>query len=538
MTIFFRKAFYPVLAFLFILYAFLLFKNLGHYPFWDDEANTAIFSRNLLQTGELTAFDGRNLAAYSGGIELNSHLKNIVIPPFQYYATAGAFKLMGESNFSARFPFAVMGLLCFVFFLLINQELSQKRGLIVLNMFIFTTNIAFILFMRQCRYYAPMAFFFLLSLYLLIKYYKKGSLLFLIGYTVSSILLFLSQYNVALGIMAALLISFVYGKKWDLRNAQVKKLIIAYAVIGIFIIVYFLLHNPFNAIVKYPGEALNIGYKFFVFYRTLTSFDAQTFLSLLLVFAFLTVHWGLKRKIPGELGKLFYFFILCLATYAIFAVNFAIRYSVYLVPIAIAIEGNIVYQMWHWPLKYAKVLATSTLLLLIFTSILFVSSGKEARIEGPHIPINFHLIDYLGEITSENPSTYSTLIDYFESKEDSNHTILIYPRFMTFPLMYYLGDQYLFPDICEEDKIDCNLPPYIYKNNVAPDFIVFCDPDISNKEDTLKKYLLSYVLDSNINFYYKDMTRPEYNWRNFDVVTDFDEETESIFIYRLCKPAS
>ena len=106
---FFRRAFYPIIAFLFILFAFLLFKNLGQYPFWDDEANTAIFSRNLLQTGQLTAFDGRNLAAYSNGIELNSHLNNVVIPPLQYYITACSFKLFGKATFLPAFLLQLWG---------------------------------------------------------------------------------------------------------------------------------------------------------------------------------------------------------------------------------------------------------------------------------------------------------------------------------------------------------------------------------------------------------------------------------------------
>lgn len=400
-------------------------------------------------------------------------------------------------------------------------------------MTIFATNVAFILFMRQCRYYAPTALFFLLNLYLLIKYYKNKNLLFLTGYVVSSLLLFLSQYNVALGIMATLTICFVYLKKWNLKDIQIKSLLIAHVFIGLFIIIYFVLNNPLDAIVKYPGKALNIGYKFYVFYRTFITFDAQTFLSFLLVFVFLVVQRRLKSETPTEIKQLFYFLLISLAGFSLFAVKFAIRYAIYLVPVAIAIEGNIIYQMWHWPLKKAKVLASTILILLIFTSIFFVSSEKEARIDGLHIPINFHLVDYIDEINSKNQSTYSTLINYFESKKDTNKTVLVYPRFMTFPLMYYLGNQYLFSDIIgNENKVNYNLPPYIYTNNVEPDFLVICGPNILNKEDFLSKYQSSYTLDSNINFYYKDMTRPEYHWRNFDTITDFDPKTESIYVFR------
>ena len=54
---------------------------MGQYYFWDDEANTAIYARNLLKTGELNAFDGRNLIGYSNGIELDQELNNVIISP-------------------------------------------------------------------------------------------------------------------------------------------------------------------------------------------------------------------------------------------------------------------------------------------------------------------------------------------------------------------------------------------------------------------------------------------------------------------------
>ena len=44
--------------------AVLLFWNLGFYPFWGDEADTVIFARGAWETGDLSAFYGKNLYAY------------------------------------------------------------------------------------------------------------------------------------------------------------------------------------------------------------------------------------------------------------------------------------------------------------------------------------------------------------------------------------------------------------------------------------------------------------------------------------------
>ena len=533
-----NRAFYPVLAFLFLFFAFLLFKNLGHYPFWDDEANTAIFARNLLSTGELTAFDGRNLAAYSNGTELNTSLQNTLIPPLQYYFTAISFKLFGEGNFAARFPFALLGLLSFIIFFLINKELSDKKMLILFNMVIFATNVAFILFLRQCRYFASTTFFFLLCVHLLVRFYKKQKNGFLIGYLLSAIMLFLSQYNAAISIMAVFLVSFAILKRWNIRDRELQRLFLAHLPLGLFIIGYFYFRNPFDTIASYPGNLSNIGFKFYVFYRTLLTFDAQTFLSFLLLFLYIIIHRKTKGELSSELKQLFYFLLISIAGFSLLAMKFAIRYVIYLAPVAFAIEGNIIYQISQWPIKYAKFLSATMMILLVFTSSLFVSSEREGRIEHSNIPVNFHFFKYIDEISSENPTTYSELIDYFESKKDTNKTLLFYPRFMTFPLMYYLGDQYLFSNLIDhQSKINKALPSYLYNAYRSPDYIVICGPDAASKEEILKSQPGSYgyVQDTTLNFYYRDMTRPEYHWRSFDVVTDFDRENESIFIYRRYK---
>ena len=41
-----------------VLAAVLVFPQLGRRPFWDDEANTAIYARNLVRFGRITAWDG------------------------------------------------------------------------------------------------------------------------------------------------------------------------------------------------------------------------------------------------------------------------------------------------------------------------------------------------------------------------------------------------------------------------------------------------------------------------------------------------
>ena len=51
----------------------LAFTGITANKFWDDEANTAIFAQNLLDTGQLSAWNGTNLIGYRDGAELDEN---------------------------------------------------------------------------------------------------------------------------------------------------------------------------------------------------------------------------------------------------------------------------------------------------------------------------------------------------------------------------------------------------------------------------------------------------------------------------------
>ncbi|MFA9392489.1 MAG: ArnT family glycosyltransferase [Prolixibacteraceae bacterium] len=527
-----KSIFTSIVLLLFFVYGYLLFKNLSHYPFWDDEANTALYARNLLQSGELNAFDGRNLLGYSNGIELNADLNNIIIPPFQYYITAISFSVFGENNFTARLPFALMGLLSFAFFFLIQRELFKNKGLILINMIIFTANVAFILYMRQCRYYAPTALFFLVNIYLLLRYFKSSNYFYLLAYFLSSFLLFISQYNAALAILFVLAISYGYAEQWKLKKRKVLAFILTNSMLLLAIGAFLYLNNPFENASAYSSQGFNLPYKFYVFYRGLLSFDRFAILSFPLVIFFF--YFQRKQKNPDLKGisNLLLFFLLNLFVFSFFSVKFAARYIIYLFPVAFMIEGYVIKGIWRWPTKYARYIASGFLIVLILSSALFVSTEKEAELELLNIKVNSPLLAYVDEIHSEHPTNYSKLIDFLNSKTARNQKVAIFPVFMSCPLIYYTGNQYLFINqIGREKKIKKKLPEYVFNNSTDPDYLIICGPDIKNKQQILQQFHSMYEFAELIDFYYKDTTRPEFNWRHFDVYESYDPQTEAIYIF-------
>lgn len=78
---------------------------------WRDESENAILAQRILTYGVPKAEENGNLVTTERGMETNDDGLYIFLPWGPYYLTALSFKLFGVSTWSARFPFALLGLL-------------------------------------------------------------------------------------------------------------------------------------------------------------------------------------------------------------------------------------------------------------------------------------------------------------------------------------------------------------------------------------------------------------------------------------------
>ena len=140
--------FIPILAF-----ACLVLFRLDHAAFWDDEAHVALCARALLATHTATAWDGRNLMPDSNGAGLNGNLE-IYFVQLDNAVAAAAFKLLGDSPWAGRLPFALCGIATLMIFRsLLRLEYSKAPALQVYALIIAATSVNLLLYCRNCRYY-------------------------------------------------------------------------------------------------------------------------------------------------------------------------------------------------------------------------------------------------------------------------------------------------------------------------------------------------------------------------------------------------
>lgn len=134
--------------------ACLLFTNLGADHLWEDEGDTAVFARTILQQGLPVAWDGVTFNEADYGQRLKFGFVMVSHPWLQYYAAAGAFALLGESALAARLPFALAGLATILLLYVMVLRLVHNRRAALVAAVLLTGSVQFLLFSRQARNYS------------------------------------------------------------------------------------------------------------------------------------------------------------------------------------------------------------------------------------------------------------------------------------------------------------------------------------------------------------------------------------------------
>jgi arylsulfatase A-like enzyme/4-amino-4-deoxy-L-arabinose transferase-like glycosyltransferase len=203
-----RSGFDPVLIPILLVGAILLLANLGDRSLWTDEAETAGLAKNILRFGVPRAFDGVNYISQwivAGREDFNQDLIWVLSPWLQLYVTAGSFAALGASPFSARLPFALLGVANLWMIHALGRALFADRRVARLAALLLLFCVPFLLHMRQARYYALIVFFTMAAVlgYQRLLDRRRGSALLLVA---SIVLLFHSNYGVCVPLVAALAI--------------------------------------------------------------------------------------------------------------------------------------------------------------------------------------------------------------------------------------------------------------------------------------------------------------------------------------------
>ena len=188
----------------FAVAVYLCLVNLDYAALWYDEAPAAIIANNLLEQGDITGWDGRNLVGGTNGSTLNEELRD-VLPPLMYLLNAAGISVLGFNEVGARIVPALIGILSLgLFFLLLSRHLEGHSRLIFFIFLFVAWSPQLLLYFRQSRYYAFMAFALIAAFYLYERYWQSKNAIWLAALTLVAALSFFNHYVSGAAIMLSL----------------------------------------------------------------------------------------------------------------------------------------------------------------------------------------------------------------------------------------------------------------------------------------------------------------------------------------------
>jgi 4-amino-4-deoxy-L-arabinose transferase-like glycosyltransferase len=185
----------------------LLLWNLGDQRLWQDEANTALVSRTILTHGVPLGHDGVNSFSQELGAEFGPDHIYKWHPWLPFYLLAAFFRIFGVGTFTARLPFALLGIGSGVLVYFLGLALFKKRRVAIAAAALLVFSVPFLLLAKQCRYYSLAMFLSLLGLH----GYASGRFRWVLA--PASVLLFYTQNIYFLTLWATVLLHGLVFKR-------------------------------------------------------------------------------------------------------------------------------------------------------------------------------------------------------------------------------------------------------------------------------------------------------------------------------------
>jgi hypothetical protein len=509
--------------------AVLLFTRLGHYALWDDETMVGLIAKGIMRTGDTSVLlDHGNLLAYRGGLVVHNYCDRST-PPLPAYLTAGSFSLFGLNAWTARMPFALLGLATVA--LMMFEVRRQDWTTLAVFALGLLGNVSLILYFRQCRYYGPGIFFCVAIVWLYGKAKPSSrNLLVLAGL---SVLLFASNYLTYLGLYLCLGVDYLIWKRKDWPPTWRSGLLL----FGPQVIPNGAIAYIWNPLQTHFGdyEAMNsLGDRLTLFFWYWRDMNACEFFALPMLLLALGVGLFQRRLwlVRGCLALVIYIAVVTFTSpQPVHLTSVAdIRYASAIIPLGIALEAGAICAL----LGRRPALAIGAALLVFGTNLL---NG------GPFLDGGFRstIVSYVGELIHPPAEPYTPTADWINEHVPEGGSVWVLPDYATYPLMFAAPGalyawQLPWPPRADFD----NLPPIHFIGQQPPDYIVAFGPSVSQMVQTIQNWNrddVSYRQVATIPVFWKDLYRPELFWRTFRPLPNFDLRSQAIYIFQRIKPS-
>jgi hypothetical protein len=528
------------LAVLMLAAAYLLVQGAGKDCFWDDEAATAILAKNIVKTGRMTGWDGRNLLSYRNGTVLFDNYISRE-PPLQCYYTALWFKLFGSSTLAGRIPFILCGLLSLVvLWLVLEQALGPPFAAVRWYAFALVAfSYSFFLSSRQCRYYSLSLLFMLLGYYFYLRLLKQPRVAYFAGCFVSLIILFFSHFLIGAAFILSLFAVhvMVHRRGFTVRNwitagvcTAAGALIILPYTLGLKLWVREDIGAP-SVFVK----PLHIFWNF----RELDLVNYLPFIPGIFLAVFL-VRYRTKDIVPRVVYEWLLFIVAMTVLIALFSAQEItwqgvsggladVRYLFFVLPFCAGCMGVF---LWFLHRGFGALFAVAVLFVMLSSTAFTFNLGNQ--------PMRWPLPGYIYESHTDYSTPYDTTLAYLREHAAQDEVVYTLPEHALNVFHFYLGDRLRMGSTLQKDS---RLPTEklrqagypVYRDDYFPDWILVfgMNPDRDNAIRYFSRGPYVYTLQNVIQTLSADRTRPELPWHSFMKPPALPPQSASaIFIFR------
>ncbi len=460
--------------------------------FWDDEATTAIYARNLIEQHKITAFDGTNLVGYAYGGGLGEDLgQELRVPPLTACWAAMGMLIFGQTTFAARIMFVVAGVVSLPIMAVWLRRHFGRRFPWYLPPVVLALSPAYLLYIRNCRYYALAVMFTLLvwAFWAPGRSRRGGDpldgrcLWRYAGGALSLVALMATYYVGAAVVLIGLPLFFIHRRYRQPRQyIMLAAMLLAAVAYGGWILVTV---NPFSA--SYGGGQWSFGGHFarasWHLWMLVRDLGTHEFFPWLLVLPLL-LPWcwrKLKRVRPLALrGLVLVVLALLYATVAALLTPpdmgkgqvAEMRYMVPVMAIGAALAGVSLLVLWRcW-----RPAAPLALVLLVFSNTLHLGFFGQ-RLDGGRSWWPPTLYRYVYEITHEQTTGNESLIALLRDLPPGT-TVSVWPKelsYLVYPAMFYVPELHYCDQLTEKKPLSAelpHLPDYLYAERSMPDVVL------------------------------------------------------------------
>jgi hypothetical protein len=178
---------------------------------WQDEGETAVLAQSILRTAIPKALNGPNLILQDT-IGYDSSYRWTFHPWAQFYLAAVSLKLLGQTTFAARAPFALCGLLAIALTYVFAHRNFKSKSTAALAALLLATSATFIIHSRQCRYYALGALTCLLVVVVFIELFKRPTWRWALALALALTAQFYTDFGTLIAITPGLLIAIFINR--------------------------------------------------------------------------------------------------------------------------------------------------------------------------------------------------------------------------------------------------------------------------------------------------------------------------------------